>query len=196
VQEQYALKNGGALRLTTARYYTPSGRLIQKPYYDNGDANENEDFGSYGDTIKYLTSNGREVYSAGGITPDIKIESEYLWENPAMEGIYRVIGEFVFRKIETGYRTEAKDISTFISEFPSPEVIVQEIVEYADTHNLVCDKEFLRNHSENIGLIVRSIVGAQFFGRDAWVKIMNLEDPVVKEAIKVIREDQSITLKY
>lgn len=71
VQEQYKLSDGSALRLTVARYYTPSGRSIQRPYKET---KLSETDGLSKDSIDYYTSTGRSVYSDGGIMPDILIK--------------------------------------------------------------------------------------------------------------------------
>ncbi len=68
VQTQFKLKDGGGLRLTTAKYFTPSGRCIQKDY-DKGDSFE-------ADSTVYTTSKGREVNGGGGIEPDVIVEQE------------------------------------------------------------------------------------------------------------------------
>lgn len=87
VQEQYDLLNGGAVRLTTARYYVPSGRLIQKDYAENEDyhydLHERGLQGEYNipdsaevvDSVAFFTSSGRTVYGGGGISPDIFLPS-------------------------------------------------------------------------------------------------------------------------
>ena len=73
VQEQYDLRNGGALRLTIARYYTPSGRLIQRPYHHLN--SQTDRFQS--DTLLFKTNAGRPVYAAGGIQPDIHMTTDH-----------------------------------------------------------------------------------------------------------------------
>jgi carboxyl-terminal processing protease len=104
VQEQYDLGDGSALRLTIAKYYTPSGRSIQRSYAKGKDAYA-EDFtkryetgeltGSdsimIGDTAKYYTSNKRPVYGGGGIKPDIYVPYDTLKYNSALLSI--VYGE-------------------------------------------------------------------------------------------------------
>ena len=64
MQEQTQLNDGSAFRLTTARYYTPSGRCIQKPYKDYKESMVLDD------SIKFYTDHGRVVYGGGGISPD------------------------------------------------------------------------------------------------------------------------------
>lgn len=86
VQEQTVLPDGSAIRLTIARYYTPTGRCIQKPYKNGVEAYHNElndrvkhgeletaDSISFADTLKYKTPSGKIVYGGGGIMPDIFI---------------------------------------------------------------------------------------------------------------------------
>ena len=81
VQEQISLKDGSALRLTTQRYYTPSGRCIQKDYKVNKDDYYLEQYTrngkfDYPDSLKYTTKNGRTVYGGGGINPDIIVKRD------------------------------------------------------------------------------------------------------------------------
>ena len=81
VQEQIALNDGSVIRLTTQRYYTPSGRCIQKDYGENKkdyylEQYTREEENSSPDSLKYITKNGRTVYGGGGITPDIIIERD------------------------------------------------------------------------------------------------------------------------
>lgn len=74
VQEQYNLSDGSALRLTVARYFTPSGRSIQRPYKEV----DKEEVS--GDTVNYFTSTGRIVSSGGGIVPDLPIENQFMFK--------------------------------------------------------------------------------------------------------------------
>jgi carboxyl-terminal processing protease len=91
VQEQKPLSDGSALRLTIARYYTPTGRSIQKPYRKNlndyyGDINEryihgelqNADSNKFSDSLKFVTPGGKIVYGGGGIMPDIFVPIDTL----------------------------------------------------------------------------------------------------------------------
>jgi carboxyl-terminal processing protease len=84
VQEQIPLADGSAIRLTIARYYTPTGRSIQRPYNHNleeyyGELStrmlngelENADSNKFNDSLKYITAGGKTVYGGGGIMPDI-----------------------------------------------------------------------------------------------------------------------------
>lgn len=131
VQNQIPMKDGSALRLTTARYYTPSGRLIQRPYdggimdyyeqaYDDVDPNSIAD--STADKPVYYTLSGRKVYGGGGITPDILIKSEKLSKAAAT-----LMSKRAFFEFGSQYATEhnylAQDEASFIDFEVTPEII-------------------------------------------------------------------------
>jgi carboxyl-terminal processing protease len=111
VQEQYDLSDSSALRLTVARYYTPSGRLIQRPYREGESDEYEEDFEfryksgelSYRDSIKisdstaYKTTGGRVVYGGGGIIPDIFVPIDTILYNDFYLQLARFIPDFVYR---------------------------------------------------------------------------------------------------
>ena len=108
VQEQYPLENGGAVRLTTARYFTPSGRLIQKNYddpqeydrdlgsrFDSGEL-VNEDMIPIDDSTRHFTARGRVVYGGGGITPDIFVSRQNGFTNADWPQVRHYINTYVF----------------------------------------------------------------------------------------------------
>jgi carboxyl-terminal processing protease len=115
VQREMPLGDGSAIRLTVARYYTPSGRSIQKPYEDKGEAYFNEfekrfesgelyeaDSIHVADSLKYRTKKGRIVYGGGGITPDIFVPYE---AKHGEEGTYMImqsgiVSYFVFEQLD------------------------------------------------------------------------------------------------
>jgi carboxyl-terminal processing protease len=125
VQEQYDLSNGAALRLTVARYYTPIGRSIQKPYH--GDVND-----YYGEAVErhlkadtaqpsaadssvYTTRKGRKLYGGGGIAPDIVIDADTTGRGSADSRLFDpvLINQFAFQLF--------KKYQTQVRSFPSPE---------------------------------------------------------------------------
>lgn len=133
VQEQYDLTNGGAVRITVARYYTPSGRSIQKPY--NGSRNDyqhevlernpaKEDSSLQKSKEVYTTRAGKKVYGGGGITPDITVafDSSRVPQGslPLFSG--NRIGDFSFRLFQQmkGSLTQYKTPSDFIKQYQLP----------------------------------------------------------------------------
>lgn len=99
VQEQYDLENGGALRLTIAKYYTPSGRCIQKDYSDMD--HYYDDTVNKVDSTVFLTKNlNRKVYGGGGITPDVIIGKDVKWA-PEEYSVLNKVPQLVFYKISS-----------------------------------------------------------------------------------------------
>jgi len=102
VQEQYPLSNGGAIRLTVARYYTPTGRSIQEPYdnlqeYHDVSRRYKNDTLTIVDSLKYYTKMlNREVYAAGGIFPDVYIPISQIDEDPGLVDILNKVPEWVY----------------------------------------------------------------------------------------------------
>lgn len=136
VQEQYDLSDGSALRLTIAKYYTPSGRCIQKPYsdgvekyyqdiahrYAHGELT-NKDSIPVQDTTKYFTAGGRVVYGGGGIMPDIFVPLDTSYQTTLLSKIQYNgwVQEFSYQyafshsgKTETDMTTLAVDFSRFL----------------------------------------------------------------------------------
>ncbi len=194
VQEQYALSNGGALRLTIARYYTPSGRLIQKPY-TNGDAVA-ENGQASGDTTQYYTTTGRKVSGSGGITPDILVEPDFNWEDKRFGTLYEDVLEFAIH----GYRgAHYQSVQDLMDRFPASDSIAQDIINYYSTHQREghsLDTTFVSENSRHARMMLMGMISSAEFGHDSWFKIMNAEDPAVQKALEVIKDDRKITLKF
>lgn len=192
VQEQYALKNGGALRLTTARYYTPSGRSIQTPYR-NGDAVDHHE---EADSSGYQTRNGREVFGSGGIVPDIIIEPGFDWYKPELQGLYESVLEFAFYGYKQIHPRDYASVEDLIKHFPDRELVLSSLIAYWD--RTTPDWQYRQTVRENWDqgyLLLQAMIGSYFFGREAWYKIMNEHDPVVIQARESVKQDRRTTLK-
>jgi len=194
VQEQYSLSNGGALRLTIARYYTPSGRLIQKPYTNGVSVAENGQ--NISDTIVYYTSKGRSVTGSGGITPDIAADWDFDWHDPGMYMLYDNILEYaLYAYHSTGNYASLSDL---IENFPSVEIINADVSAYFSASPRTDDR-FNRANLEANGsyarMLLMAMIATDQFGHEAWYQVMNTQDPVVQKALEVIKEDRKITLK-
>lgn len=188
VQEQYALKNGGAIRLTIARYYTPSGKSIQKPYddledynndiyerYHNGEVYGISDSSAINDSITYYTNIlKRPVYSGGGIMPDIFIPADSTMSLATSEAIYSYIPEYVYLTRE---RNSSQDLS--INGFKA---FLSEEKAGKDIDHLAFNESYLlkKIHSE---------LQYQLNGEQARDSVMNTGDPFIEEAIKYCKSN-------
>ena len=203
VQQQIQFPDGSMIRLTVARYYTPSGRCIQKPFKpgDNADY-ENDLLARYRhgeffsqDSIKhvgpaYHTHNGRTVYGGGGITPDIFVPEDTThvtsyYKEAAMSGL---ILQYAFN-----YTDQHRPILSKFTE-------MMPLANYLDRQNLVND---FANYAARYGLRRRNLMIMRshsllqnyidsriiynILDEQAWIEYLNLSDETVKAALNVFK---------
>ena len=203
VQQQIQFPDGSMIRLTVARYYTPSGRCIQKPFKpgDNADY-ENDLLARYRhgeffsqDSIKhvgpaYHTHNGRTVYGGGGITPDIFVPEDTshvtsYYKEAAMSGL---ILQYAFN-----YTDQHRPILSKFTE-------MMPLANYLDRQNLVND---FANYAARYGLRRRNLMIMRshsllqnyidsriiynILDEQAWIEYLNLSDETVKAALNVFK---------
>lgn len=195
VQEQYPLSNGGALRLTIARYYTPSGRLIQKPY-TNGDAVK-ENGQTETDTMIYYTGKGRAVGGSGGITPDIMIESPAFFGGKEVPGLYAMTLEFALHGLDV---LDVKDNSfeALMAGFPEGDKVVDAMQQYFATsgRSPQTDPATLGQYQDELRTMLMGMIASWKFGQEYWHRVVHHKDPVVRKALELIKDDRRVTLKY
>ena len=195
VQEQMEFNDGSALRLTVARYYTPSGRSIQRPYAEGTEAYyqvmydrmesimEEDSANAVGDTVKYYTKNKRVVYGGGGIRPDIFVKSDSAEHEPDLIAIYRTgaINQFAFDFSDV-HRAELKkafsSYRVFADNAQIAEKIKTEFYQYLkksrETENVKLSNEALRR--------VKAFIGRNIWGNEAYYYIMTIGDKGVSAA--------------
>ncbi|MBR9920189.1 MAG: S41 family peptidase [Bacteroidetes bacterium] len=207
VQERYSLSDGSEIHLTVARYYTPSGRSIQKSYSDKDEYSRDvadrymngemidEDSIKLQDSTVFYTSRGRAVYAGGGITPDVfvPIDTQLLSDTYLL--LLRQIPAFVFRYME-GEKKSFEGVSEeeFIAEYRVPESVFEDFLAYAEgridrfesTETEIQDvSPWLRND-------VKARMGRYLYGADAYFAISNQMDADVQKALELVvkPEDQ------
>ena len=202
VQEQYTLRDGAALRLTVARYYTPLGRSIQKPYdkglYDyNGEIlnryQHGEMFSADSNKVNngtvYKTINGKKVYGGGGITPDIFVAFDSTSIDTVITALYRknTLGNFVYRyymKNIDGF-SAYKNVDAFVGKFTVSDALYNELENFATKDSINIrnlspkDKQFLQKR-------VKSLLARQIWRTDGFYEVINASDPVILKAEETI----------
>jgi len=207
VQKPIDFNDGSLMRLTIARYYSPSGRCIQKPYTNGQDKKYEEDLmmryqnGEFfsQDSIHhtgpaYKTRIGREVYGGGGITPDIFVAEDTTdytsyYKEAAMTGLL----------VQFGYEYTDRNRKQLTSYEELPELVkylkkqrlVEEFAQWADGHglkrrNLLIQKSHRLLENYLLSRIVYSTLSEQ-----AWIEYINQDDPTVLEAIRVLNAGES-----
>jgi carboxyl-terminal processing protease len=204
VQEQVQLNDGSAIRLTVARYFTPSGRSIQKPY-DNGSEEyfadlmhrlqdgELDNFDSIrnNDTLKFSTTGGRTVYGGGGITPDIFIplqraeRTSYYMKVANMGLIYR----FAFDYSDSNRQSLKKysDAADFVANFQISRNLMSSFFRFAENNGVAFDEESYNGASNLIQSQIKAYIGRNMFGSEAFFPVLNQNDLAIREALDVLK---------
>lgn len=201
VQEQYPLSDGSALRLTVARYYTPSGRSIQRSYEEGEDAyrsdlnrrfNDGELTGgaeAVQDSSEiYYTNSGHPVFGGGGITPDYFVPLDTSLNNQAFLRLRQQIPAYLFQYIrENPSLKRHKTLDDFIANYRLklddvlPALTKRVLADYEDGIGPLPAR--LR---PELSLFFRARLARQLFDGSAFFQVLNEEDPVVLEALRLM----------
>jgi carboxyl-terminal processing protease len=200
VQEQYDLSNGAGLRLTVARYYTPVGRSIQKPYSNGSKAYYEEIYKRYtngsmvnADSIKldsgkvFKTKSGKKIYGNGGISPDIFVAADTSKISAAASKLFRsnVLSDFGYRYFisHPNLKTTFKTPVAFATNFVWAEKEWQFLDELASKDSLninqlqTTDKTWIIQTG-------KASIARQLFRLEGYFEVMNKDDDHIKKAIE------------
>lgn len=211
VQQQMSFPDGSMIRLTVARYYTPSGRCIQKPYVHGDDDDYQLDLltryqhGEFfsKDSIKhtgpaYHTSLGRVVYGGGGITPDIFVAEDTLdvtsyYKQAAMSGL---IMQYAFLYTDNNRPALKKytDMGSLLG-FLKHQNIVEKFADYGNSHGLQRRNLMIQKSHKLLERYLYSRVIYNMLDEEAWNQYLNLNDPVITTALKVFRNNAAFPKK-
>lgn len=211
VQQQIGFPDGSIIRLTIARYYTPSGRCIQKPYTTGDDKDYEQDLltryqhGEFfsQDSIKhsgpaYYTGNGRKVYGGGGITPDIFVPEDTLnvtsyYKEASMSGL---ILQFAFtytddNRPKLNNFTEMMQLANYLVK----QNTVDKFATYADKHGLKRRNLMIRKSNKLLERYINSRIIYNIMDESAWNQYLNLDDPAINMALKVFHNHAAFPKK-
>ena len=198
VQREMSLGDGSAIRLTIARYYTPTGRSIQRPYgngneayysdyekrYTNGEMISSDSI-KVVDSLRFITPKGKIVYGGGGIIPDVFIAKDTSVENETLEYITRsgFISYFIFEYLEKN-RSLFEEISlqNFIDNYIVDEILSKEFMDYSRFNNSEINFD---NYSEQLKKVLKASIAQQLFGSNAYESILNKDDVMLKKVIEL-----------
>lgn len=200
VQEQIPFKDGSALRLTIARYYTPSGRSIQKPY-DKGTEEYYKDIMAravhgefqvsdsikYTDTVKYSTLGGRIVRGGGGIMPDFFIPADTMGFSKYYSKITQkgLVYQFALDYADANRSALSKldNITEFEKYFKDRNILGQ-FVTFADKKGVPVDNKDLKTSSEIIDNQLKAYIARNIIGEEGFYPIIRKIDKVLLEAVE------------
>ena len=205
VQAQIPFEDGSAIRLTVARYYTPTGRSIQKPYTKGeGEAYQmeiidrymhNELFSAdsihFDDSLKYTTPGGRTVYGGGGIMPDIFIPLDTMGITPYYTKVWNSNTIFRYTLDFTDRHRRAMDEVKSLDELEAlldSESIMEDFIEYAERNGISKDEDDLATSYDIIEAQLRAYIGRNAFSDEAgfYYNIYPIDD-AMKRAVEELR---------
>ncbi|GJQ20109.1 MAG: peptidase S41 [Bacteroidia bacterium] len=209
VQRQWPLADGSALRLTIAKYYTPSGRLIQRDYTGKNKAeyqleayerdeeegyNENHTINGRVDSTKpiFKTHAGRTVYGGGGITPDYVVKDNVLTKTVADIRRRDLFVAFISHymagqglKVREEY---GKDLPRFRKSFKVSDQLLAEFTAFVESKGVSVDREDLRKDDDFVRAMIKATIGRSIWNSDAWVSILLETDKQFQKALTLFPE--------
>lgn len=192
VQRQYSLRNGAALLLTVARYYTPSGRLIQRDYSDR-DKYLSEDAGEIEAEVEsdsanaerpeFHTSAGRVVYGGGGISPDVKIDDRYPYTKTQQE-LDRKRAYFDFANHYSATRgLKFQDFNAFEREFKVDDDVMETFQDWLDEKKITVSADSLTAQQDMVRRMIKAELARNLWGENERYHVIIAADPALQAAM-------------
>lgn len=208
VQNQLSLPDSSAVRLTVARYYTPSGRCIQKEYKRGKDGKYEMDIAdryTHGefysrDSIKldksklFRTVNGREVYGGGGIMPDVFVPEDTTgYTSYYLEAVNKGLINTFAQYMADSYRPMMKDksVESMMRILPRDNTLLQNFVSYAANKGLPARWYYINQSRSLLLNQIKGVIARDLVGYEGLIKILNQEDKTVSEALRLLEQGQS-----
>jgi len=203
VQREMALGDGSAVRLTVSRYYTPTGRSIQRPYdngnsqdyyndyykrYSNGELNDESNI-EVADSLKYTTPKGKVVYGGGGIIPDIFVPLDTSIQNETLNYINRrgYINYFVFEELDKDRSIyEGVTFEDFKTNFKIDDNIIVRFQEYLNLRERA--NILFAAYQDTMKQLIKAAMAEQLFGSNEAEQILNEKDVMIDEVILLSQE--------
>lgn len=207
VQRQIPLSDGSAVRLTIARYYTPSGRSIQKEYEPGHDDEYsmdivnrymhgeffNEDSIKQNKDLKYYTANGREVYGGGGIMPDIFVardttgESSYYNQVINSGALYQYAFDYTDKHRE--HLSQAQDAQEIV-QMLNEQALLNDFVNYAKKKGIQPRQRYIQISRKPIVNLLQALIARNILGEEAYFQLVLRNDPTLDKAKTLLRNGE------
>jgi carboxyl-terminal processing protease len=198
VQREMSLGDGSAIRLTIARYYTPTGRSIQRPD-DNGNEAYYRDYENrytngemisidsikVEDSLRFVTPKGKVVYGGGGIIPDVFVPKDTSIENETLEYISRsgFMGYFIFEYLEENRaQFEGMTSEDFKNNYQVSNELAEEFISYSRFNDTEINIE---EYSNQLNRIIKASIGQQLFGSNVFESILNEGDSMILKVLTI-----------
>ena len=208
VQRPFNLPDGSAIRLTTARYHTPTGRCIQRPYEKGTEDYYKEmtkrlergeyfhaDSIHFPDSLKYKTDKGRTVYGGGGIMPDIFMPADTSFNSKLYTNLIR---KGILNKYTVDYamsqrdkiKNQYPDFSQYNQSFQVTDAMIEEIKKQAEKEKIIWKEDEYKRSEKYIKLQIKALIARNVWEMQQYYEVTLKEDPTIKKAIEVIGSDK------
>lgn len=209
VQREFLLPDSSSFRLTIARYYTPSGRNIQKPYvkgdredydkdiidrYNHGEL-QSADSIHFADSLKHTTLRlHRTVYGGGGIMPDVFVPLDTTQYTDYHRRLVAkgIIPQFALRYVDKNradLKAQYPDAQKFIKEFTVTDEMLNNLVDAGKAEKVDFDKSQFSKSKEMLRTFVKAAIANDLFSTGAYFQIVNEQNDIYKEALSIINDD-------
>jgi len=197
VQQEMDLGDGSAVRLTTSRYYTPTGRSIQKPYSHN---DKNQKYGNdyierihngeliskdsikVNDELKYTTPKGKIVYGGGGIIPDVFVPIDTL--NTYSSRIFAPLNDFIFEYVDNHRKElDSWELDDFVENFDKEETIFNEYLNELDLNTPISPKNRV-----NLKRYFNALIARNLFDETGYFMISQTNDNMILKVLDLENE--------
>ncbi len=202
VQRPFRFGDGSMMRLTIARYYTPSGRSIQKPYESYNDdmmqrlnSGElmNADSVHFDKTQLYHTRAGRPVYGGGGIMPDRFVALDTAFFTPYYRNLLAksVIIKYTLKYVNNHRAALTADYPTeqaYLDGFTVSPEMLKELIDMGTADGVEFNQEQFDRSRDYLAAVIKAVIGRDLFEQATYWKVMNPTNPVYIEAVELISD--------
>ena len=208
VQMPIDLSDGSELRLTISRYYTPSGRSIQRSYEGGKDDYYSDIYNRYtsgelynadsihqNDTLKYATAKGRTVYGGGGIMPDYFIPMDTTGNSAYLNRLFttNAIREYSLTYSDSNRtKLEADGFDKYFTNFEVSEKMLKELIAVAEESGLPYNESQFKHSKDQIKLYLKAQIARGIWNNDGFYPIFNQSNEIYMQAIQLFDQAEAI----
>lgn len=207
VQMPIDLSDGAELRLTIARYYTPSGRSIQKPYGEDQDYSsdwtyrfEHGEFFSadsikFNDSLRYETLSGRTVYGGGGIMPDFFVPLDTTMSSTYVNRLFNSDSarEFILDYLDKNKKQfEGMNFESYYKNFRITEDMLQALVKVGEKNKVKFDEKDFKKSKDYLKILLKAHMGRNIYDDNAFYKVINDINEIYLQALNLFGEAEKL----